>query len=58
MAFEPKYIGATPLSFYGNYAAGYHITHNNKFDIHASDIADSGAKIHHFQITVHLIRFQ
>lgn len=51
IAFEPEYIGAAPLSYHGSYAAGYYETNNNRFDIHISDVTDSGT-INNFQITV------
>ena len=52
IAFEPKFIKALPLLYHGSYAAGYHITKDNEFDIHINDVADLG-KINKFQITVH-----
>ncbi len=52
IAFEPKYIGAEPLSYHGYCAVGYHETHNNQFHIHISDTNDSG-KINAFKIFVY-----
>lgn len=52
IAFEPKYIGAEPLSYHGYCAVGYCTTNNNEFDILITDAADLG-KINRFKVTVH-----
>lgn len=52
MAFEPKYIDAKPLSYRGSYAAGYHQTNKNLFNIHIGN-ADDLWRTNAFDLTIY-----